>query len=166
MRRGARWKLLLLVAFVPGVGAEAGPLHQSSRAHHHLALDPRMYGMWTLDASHSVFGGPYPPPISGKVNWTANGWSFALSFADGGLYTDAAYTDDGCSLVGVSASKSCTVKALSPTHVRLIIREGAHVDRTADIELIDVDTERAVHRVTPLKGAAYTETTTWKRDKS
>jgi hypothetical protein len=125
-----------------------------------------MYGMWTLDVAHSVFGGPYPPPITGKVNWTANGWAFALSFDDGGIYTDAAYTDDGCSLVGVSNSWSCYIEAITPTHVRLIVRDGSRVDRTADIELVDNDTERAVHRVTPSEGAAYTETTLWKRDKS
>jgi hypothetical protein len=100
------------------------------------------------------------------VNWTASGWAFALSFSDGGIYTDAAYTDNGCSLVGAPASWSCSVEAIGPTHVHLIVRDGSRVDRTADIELVDQDTERAIHRVTPSKDAAYTETTLWKRDKS
>jgi|SRR6185295_17417797 len=164
MPKGASWETLLLALLIPWT-AQAKPMPQPIRVHQHLALDPRMYGMWTLDAGHSVFGGPYPPPIGGKVNWNTSGWAFALSFAEGGMYTDAAYTDDGCSLVGVPLSWGCTVKAVSPRHVRLVVREGSRVDRTADIELIDKDTQRAVHRVTPSKGAAYTETTVWKRDK-
>ncbi len=166
MPKGAGWKLLMMAPFIPWSGTMAQPVPQPSRSHHHLSLDARMYGMWTLDTGHSTFGGPYPPPISGKVNWSAGGWAFALSFSDGGMYTDAAYTDDGCSLVGVPGSWGCSVEAITPTHVRLIVRDGTRIDRTADIELVDQDTERAVHRVTPSKGAAYTETTLWRRDKS
>jgi hypothetical protein len=164
MARNACWTLLLTAFLIPWA-TQAGAAPHSPRAKQHLGLDARMYGMWTLDTSHSTFGGPYPPPVSGEVNWTASGWAFALRLADGGLYTDAAYTDGGCSLVGVPASTNCTVEAVSPTHVRLIIRDGDRVDRTADIELIDKDIQRAVHRVTPPKGEAYTETTIWKRDK-
>ena len=164
--RHKAWVMIILTFITSSGSAHAKPVPVSSRAHHHLAVDARMYGKWTLDAAHSVFGGPYPPPVGGKVNWTATGWAFALRFADGGLYTDAVYTDDGCSLLGVPASWGCSVEALSPTHVRLIVREGSRVDRTADIELIGKDTERTVHRVTPARGAAYSETTLWRRDRS
>lgn len=163
MSNGARWTVLLMAQIIPWA-AQAKPMHH--HAQQHLALDARMYGMWTLDAKHSVFGGPYPPPINGMVNWTPSGWSFALALPDGGLYTDAVYTDGGCSLVGAPATWGCSVEALSPTHVRLIIRDGPHVERTAEIELIDNDSQRTVHRVTPSKGARYTETTIWKRSKS
>ena len=166
MTKGIGWKLLLMAPFIPGCTSQVPSISLLPAAHQHLALDARMYGLWTLDAPHSVFGGPYPPPISGKVNWTVSGWAFALAFADGGIYTDAAYTDYGCSLVGVPAPWRCSVEVVSPTHIHLVMREGSRVDRSADIELVDENTQRALHRVTPSTGQPFTETTVWKRDKS
>ena len=155
--------VFLILSLAPWLAAQAQPVAKASTPHQHLSIDPRMYGIWTLDAAHSAFGGPFPAPTKGQVNWTASGWAFALAFPDGSLYTDAAYTDDGCSLVGVAAPWECSVEVLSPTHVRLIMREGPRVDRVGEIELVDKDTQRAVHRVTPSHGQPYTETMLWKR---
>lgn len=163
MPKGARLAILMMAQLIPWA-AQAKSVHLP--APHHLALDAQMYGMWTLDIGQSVFGGPYPSPTKGMVNWTAGGWAFALAFADGGLYTDAVYTDNGCSLVGAPDTWGCSVEAVSPTHVRLIIRNRRRVERTADIRLVDKDTQRTVHRVSPLKGAPYNEMTIWKRSKS
>lgn len=127
------------------------------------SLDSRMYGMWVLDVPHSTFGGPYPAPKSGLVNWTEQGLVFAITLGDGSLYADATVTVGGCILVGVPASYGCEIRIASPTHVHLTVRDGQHVERDADIELIDDNTERTVHRVTPADGAPYTETTLWTR---
>jgi hypothetical protein len=38
------------------------------------------------------------------------------------------------------------------------------VRRVGDIELVDSNTTRTTHRVTPAEGAPYVETTVWRRD--
>ena len=128
-----------------------------------VALDPKMRGMWALDTARSQFGGPYPAPKSGLVNWTEHGWVFALGTADGSVYADGAVIDQGCILVGVPSPHTCEVQVVTPTHVHLIMRDGARIDREGDIELVDDNTQRTVHRVTPSTGAPYTETTIWTR---
>jgi hypothetical protein len=122
-----------------------------------------MYGIWSLDAARSTFAGADVAPVSGSVNWTSSGWAFALGFANGGIYTDAIYTQGGCVPIGVSAPWNCSIRVISPTHIHLVMREGSRVDRSADIELIDDHTQRAAHRVTPSHGKPYTETTLWTR---
>lgn len=126
------------------------------------SLDSMMYGMWVLDTAHSQFGGPYPAPKSGLVNWTEHGWVFAVMSADG-LYADAAVIDHGCILVGVPRPYTCQIDIVTPTHVHLILRNGDRTEREGDIELVDDNTQRIVHRVTPADGTPYTETTLWTR---
>ncbi len=127
-----------------------------------IKLDPKMYGMWLLDAAHSKFGGPYPSPTSGLVNWTEHGWVFAVNSAEG-LYGDATVIDHGCILVGVKRDYTCEVRIVTPTHLHLIMRNNGRIEREGDIELLDANTQRAVHRVTPSAGASYTEATIWTR---
>jgi hypothetical protein len=132
---------------------------------HGMHLDSRMYGTWTLDAARSHFGGPYPAPTSGMVNWNEHGWAFAIGSNEEVVYTDAVSVDQGCALVGVSGSVTCAAEATSPTHVHMVIREGGRISRVADIDLLDDNTQRAVHVITPSEGAPYTETTLWTRSR-
>ncbi len=117
--------------------------------------------MWALNVQKSDFGGD-PKPKAGQVNWTEHGWAFAIITADGGLYADGVVTDHGCSLIGVGGY-SCTFEVVAPSHVRLTLREGKVVRRVADIELVDKNTTKATHHVTPSKGAPYVESTVWER---
>ena len=71
--------------------------------------------------------------------------------------------DQGCILVGVSSPYTCEVQIVTPKHVHLIMRDGGRIDREGDIELVDDNTQRTVHKVTPSTGAAYIETTIWTR---
>ena len=127
-------------------------------------MDPALMGVWKLDVAQSTFGGG-PSPAGGQVNWTEHGWVFVLQAGDGSLYADGAVTDHGgCILIGVSNRFSCQVKVLSPRHVRLWLYEGAALRRLGDIELVDSNTTRTVHHVTPGDGPPYVETTIWHRD--
>jgi hypothetical protein len=84
--------------------------------------------------------------------------------ADGGIYTDGVMTDHGCTLIGVPADHSCAIEVVSPRHVRITLRQGAAVRRVGDIELLDRNTTRAIHRVTPADGKPYVEKTIWERE--
>ncbi len=128
-------------------------------------LDPALRGVWSLDVAKSDFGSG-PAPKMGQVNWTEHGWVFVLLSADNHLYADGALTDHGCTLIGVSSDFSCEVKAMSPRHVRLLLLQGAAVRRVGDIELVDSNTTRTTHHVTPVEGTPYVETTVWRRDSS
>jgi hypothetical protein len=128
-------------------------------------LDPALRGVWSLDVAKSDFGGEAAPKM-GQVNWTEHGWVFVLLSADNHLYADGAVTDHGCTLIGVSSDFSCEVKVVSPRHVRLRLLQGPAVRRIGDIELVDSNTTRTTHHVTPAEGAPYVETTLWRRDAS
>lgn len=126
-------------------------------------MDPALRGIWTLSVEKSDFAGQ-PRPKMGQVNWTEHGWVFALVNADGALYADAAMTDGGCTLIGVSSDYSCEVKVVTPRHVQLTLWQGAVVRRIGDIEMIDKNTTRTTHRVTPSDGPPYVEKTIWERE--
>ncbi|HEY7639685.1 MAG TPA: hypothetical protein VH814_08165 [Steroidobacteraceae bacterium] len=126
-------------------------------------IDPALQGIWNLDVAHSKFG-PDGKPRSGQVNWGAHGFSFALVFANGELFTDAVATDNGCAYVGASPL-TCVYSVINPRHVRLTIKEGDQVTRVGDIELLPDGTTRTTHRVTPTDRPAYVETTVWIRQK-
>jgi hypothetical protein len=64
-------------------------------------IDPALHGIWNMDVAHSDFG-PNGKPRSGQVNLGAHGFSLALVFANGELFTDAVATDGGCAYVGAS----------------------------------------------------------------
>jgi hypothetical protein len=110
-------------------------------------LDPGLQGNWTLDVAKSTFG------------------VLALVFANGYVYADAVVTDSGCALIGVPADYSCTLVPLTPTHVRFTLKQATAVRRVGEITLVDRNTTRTVHRVTPASGPPYTETTVWTRDR-
>lgn len=125
-------------------------------------VDPLMYGSWTLDVTQSRFGSD-GAPTSGIVNWNRNGWAFAITFP-GGMYADAVAVREGvCLLVGVPDDTTCRYEIVAPRHVRIILSERGQVRRQGDIELVDDNTERAVHHVTPAHGAPYEEVTVWRR---
>ena len=125
-------------------------------------IDAGLQGYWILSVEKSDFGSN-PKPKMGAVNWTERGWAFAIVTADGSLYTDAVAIDDGCKLIGVSAGHSCQVKVFTPQHLQITLRQGAAVRRVGDIELIDKNTTKTTHRVTPANGAPYVEKTIWER---
>lgn len=123
---------------------------------------PSLRGYWTLDVARSTFG-PDGAPSAGTVRWTEHGWVLALLFPNGQLYADGVVTDGGCALIGVPAGFSCRIETVTPTRVRFVLLEKEQVRRVGDIELLDANTTRTTHRVTPASGAAYTETTFWTR---
>ncbi len=127
-------------------------------------LDPGLQGNWTLDVAKSTFG-PDGPPSAGTVRWSKHGWVLALVFANGYVYADAVVTDSGCARIGVPADYSCTLVPLTPTHVRFTLKQATAVRRVGEITLVDRNTTRTVHRVTPASGPPYTETTVWTRDR-
>jgi hypothetical protein len=126
-------------------------------------IDPALRGVWKLDVAKSDFG-PWPKPKMGQVNWSEHGWVFALVTADGRMYEDATVTERGCTLIGVPDDYSCEVKVVTPRHVHLTLRQGSAVRRVGDIELLDKNTTRATHRVTPAEGKPYVEKTIWERE--
>ena len=128
-------------------------------------LDPALRGVWSLDVAKRDFGSGLLRKM-GQVNWTEHGWVFVLLSADNHLYADGALTDHGCTLIGVSSDFSCELKVISPRHVRLRLLQGAAVRRVGDIELVDSNTTRTTHHVTPAEGTPYVETTVWRRDSS
>lgn len=125
-------------------------------------IDPGFYGFWVLEVEKSDFGNSEKPK-AGLVNWSENGWVFAVSDTSGGIYADAVEIKRGCTLIGVPSDFSCEVKIITSTHLRLWLREGADTRRQADIELVDKDTTRTTHRVTPAHRPSYVETTIWHR---
>jgi hypothetical protein len=125
-------------------------------------MDPGLRGNWSLDVAKSSFG-PNGTPTSGMVNWTDHGWVFALAFPNGYVYADAVVLDHGCELIGVPKDYDCAIALVAPKHLRLTLKQAGEVRRVGDIELIDSNTTRAVHRVTPAGGSSYTETTIWTR---
>ena len=126
-------------------------------------FDSRLRGNWTLDIAQSTFG-PDGPPVAGTVRWSEHGWVVALVFGNGYVYADAVITDSGCRLIGVSSDYSCTFLVLAPKHVRFTLKERGITRRVGDITLVDANTTRTVHRVTPASDTPYTETTIWTRD--
>lgn len=126
-------------------------------------LDPKLHGFWTLNIESSDFGGTEAKPKSGLVNWSETGFVFAIVKADGSLYADAVLLGKQCKMIGVPATNSCEFKVLAPRHCQLIVRDRADVRRVADIELIDDNTTRTVHHVTPPGGKPYDERTIWER---
>jgi hypothetical protein len=84
--------------------------------------------------------------------------------SDGQLYADAAATDHGCMLIGVPSDFSCEVSIVAPQHILLKLKQGEVVRRIGDIELIDKNTTRTTHRVTPRDGWSYVEKTIWERE--
>ena len=139
-------------------------LSVTRRLPHGQQIDSRLRGNWTLDVARSTFG-PDGGPTAGVVRWTAHGWVLALTLPGGSLYADGVVTDNGCALIGVSAGYHCSLRVLSPTHLRFTLREGQLVRRVGDIELITADTTRTVHRITPNGGPPFTETMYWGRDR-
>ena len=128
-----------------------------------MRLDPKLRGFWVLNVEQSEFGGAEAKPKSGLVNWTETGFVFAIVTADGSLYGDAVVLGKQCKMIGVPASYSCEFKMLTPSHCLLTVRDGKSVRRIADIELIDANTTRTVHHVTPPAGKPYDEKTLWVR---
>ena len=100
---------------------------------------------------------------AGHVSWTEHGWVFAI-ITQGGIYADAVMTDNGCTLIGVSSEYSCGIEVLGPRHLRLTMKQAGAVRRIGDIELLDKNTTKTTHRVTPKDGEPYTETTIWERE--
>ena len=145
--------LSLALAFsLPGLSAEA------------QRIDPGLRGSWTLNVAGSTFG-PDGPPTADTVRWTEHGWVLALVFAGGYVYADAVLTDHGCALIGIPADYTCRVDVVTPKHVRFTLRQAGTVRRVGDIELVDSNTTRAIHRASPASGAPYTETAIWLRDR-
>jgi hypothetical protein len=68
-------------------------------------------------------------------------------------------------LIGIPADYTCRVDVVTPKHVRFTLRQAGTVRRVGDIELVDSNTTRAIHRVSPASGAPYTETAIWLRDR-
>jgi hypothetical protein len=126
-------------------------------------IDSGLRGNWTLNLARSTFG-PDGAPSAGAVRWTEHGWVLALVFTGGYVYADAVLTDHGCALIGVSADYTCHIDVVTPKHVRFTLRQVGATRRVGDIELIDSNTTRAVHHVSPASGAPYTETAIWLRD--
>ena len=126
-------------------------------------IDPALRGVWRLDVEQSDFGGG-PKPKMGQVNWTTHGWVFAIVTGDGQLYADGVVIDRGCTLVGVPTDYSCDVKVVTPRHVQLTLKQGTAVRRVGDIELLDKNTTRAIHHVTPAEGPPSIEKTIWQRE--
>ena len=89
---------------------------------------------------------------------------FAIVTPGGGIYADAVMTDHGCTLIGVPSEYSCQLDVLTPRHLRFTMKQGGGVRRVGDIELLDKDTTKTTHRVTPRDGESYTETTIWERE--
>ena len=150
MRRIQPLLVALLLAVIP----------QALRAQH---VDPGLMGTWTLNISKSSFG-PDGAPSAGTIRWTQHGWVLGMTFPSGYVYADAVITDHGCALIGVPADYSCSIAILAPKHVRFTLKQGVTIRRVGDTELIDANTTRTVHRVTPESGSPYTETTIWVRD--
>lgn len=126
-------------------------------------MDPGLRGEWNLNVAKSTFG-PGPAPKSGHVSWTEHGWVFTIITPDGGVYADAVVTDDGCKMIGVPSQYSCQIEVLTPRHLRLTTKQGGAVRRVGDIELLDKNTTKTTHRVTPSDGKPYVETTIWERE--
>jgi len=125
-------------------------------------MDTQLRGEWNLNVNKSKFG-PGPVPKAGHVSWTEHGWVFAI-ITPGGIYADAVMTDNGCTLIGVPSEYSCGIEVLAPRHLRLTMKQAGTVRRVGDIELLDKNTTKTTHRVTPKNGEAYTETTIWERE--
>jgi hypothetical protein len=126
-------------------------------------MDTGLRGDWNLNVGKSTFG-PGPGPKSGHVSWTEHGWVFAIVTSGGGIYADAVITDNGCTLIGVPSDYSCQIEVLTPRHIRLTTKQGGAVRRVGDIELLDKNTTKTTHRVTPKAGESYVETTIWERE--
>jgi hypothetical protein len=126
-------------------------------------VDPALRGSWTLNVARSTFG-PDGAPSAGTVRWTEHGWVLALAFPNGYVYADAVVTDHGCALIGIPPDYTYPIAVITPRHVRFTLRQAAAIRRVGDIELIDSNTTRATHHVSPASGAAYTETSIWLRN--
>jgi len=125
-------------------------------------MDTQLRGEWNLNVKQSKCG-PGPAPKAGHVSWTEHGWVFAI-ITPGGIYADAVMTDNGCTMIGVPNEYSCTIELLTPRHLRFTMKQAGTVRRVGDIELLDKNTTKTTHRVTPKDGESFTETTIWERE--
>jgi hypothetical protein len=125
-------------------------------------IDPTFYGVWTLNVAKSDFGSR-PKPKMGEVNWTKEGWVFALVTSDERLFADGVVTGSSCALIGNAPGASCEFKVVTPRHVNLTIRQGETVRVLSDIELIDDNTTKTTHRMTPSRGSPFVQHTIWER---
>jgi hypothetical protein len=126
-------------------------------------LDPGFWGLWNLEVAKSDFASQGKPK-AGQVNWGVHGFSFALVFADGGVFTDGIQTDHGCVYIGVTPL-SCKYEVVTPRHVRLTMKDGTKTIRVGEIELLADGTTQTTHHVTPSNAAPYVEKTIWVREK-
>lgn len=127
-------------------------------------IDPAFRGVWVLNIEKSDFGGQ-PEPKMEQLNWTEHGWAFAMVRADGELYADASVIGDhhGCTMVGVESNYSCEVNIVTRRHVRFKFKQGSAILRTVEIELLENDTLRTTHHVTPSQGVPYVQKTIWEK---
>jgi len=127
------------------------------------SIDTLFLGFWKLNVGKSSFDSNQKPK-TGLVNWTKNGWVFAILTADDQLYADAVMIDKSCKLIGVPVDYSADIEVITPRHLRITIKQGSTVRRVGDIELLDENTTKTTHRVTPAGERPYTETTIWERE--
>jgi len=126
-------------------------------------MDAGLPAEWNRNVGKSTFGSG-PAPKAGHVSWTEHGWVFAIVTPGGGVYADAVITDNGCTLIGIPSEYSCQLDVLTPRHLRFTVKQAGTIRRVGDIELLDKDTTKTTHRVTPKDGELYTETTIWERE--
>jgi len=126
-------------------------------------IDSGFLGNWRLDVSTSDFG-PNPKPRMGQVNWGEHGWTLALVFADGQMFTDGIATDAACVYIG-NLPLTCEYEVVTTRHVRLVMKEGKNVIRIGDIELLDNGTTQTIHQVRPPNESPYVEKTIWVKQK-
>src|SRR5262245_36280145 len=113
-------------------------------------FDPSFRGTWKLNLDRSDFGGSEKLK-SGTVRWTEHGWVFAIVLPNGEIYADGVSLDHGCTLIGVESGITCELRTLSPQHVRLTTMQNGKALRVGDIELVDKNTTKTTHRVSPEK---------------
>ena len=133
-----RCALYLVALFMFGASA-------ASRA---LDIDKGFFGFWDLNVAKSAFG-PNPALKMGMVSWNKNGFAFAIVTADGHIYTDGLTTRGGCGTIGLPDDWSCEITALTPKHVRLVMKQAGKVRRIGDIELLKDGTTQTTHQVFP-----------------
>jgi hypothetical protein len=127
-------------------------------------IDPAFQGFWKMDIEKSDFGAEQKPKM-GLVNWTEHGWVFAIVTPDNNLYADGIVIDEGCKLIGVPKDYSAEINVLTPRHIILTLKQNSTIVRVGDIELLDDNTTKTTHHVTPEHGRPYVETTIWKENK-
>jgi hypothetical protein len=66
-------------------------------------------------------------------------------------------------MVGVESNYSCEVNIVTRRHVRFKFKQGSAILRTVEIELLENDTLRTTHHVTPLRGVPCVQKTIWEK---